>query len=92
MDGGQQLFNIVVAIAGTLCGWWMKVMWEGLKDLQAADKALADKVASIEVLVAGNYVKREDLTELRKEMREGFAQVTATLNTTFERIEKKADK
>lgn len=55
----QQLFNIAVALVGALGGWWMNTMWQSLKDLQKADKSLADKVASIEVLVAGEYVKRE---------------------------------
>lgn len=38
----------------------MKVLHESVRDLQEADKRLADKVSSIEVLVAGNYVKRDD--------------------------------
>ena len=56
----QELFNIAVGIAGVLGGWWLKVMWETLKELQAADKELVEKVGKIEVLVAGNYVRRED--------------------------------
>ena len=39
----------------------MKVLHDSVRDLQDADKRLADKVSSIEVLVAGNYVKRDDL-------------------------------
>lgn len=38
----------------------MKVLHESVRDLQEADKRLADKVSSIEILVAGNYVKRDD--------------------------------
>ena len=56
----QELFNIVVGVAGALGGWWLKVMWESLKDLQKADKELTEKVSSIEVLVAGDYVRRSD--------------------------------
>lgn len=56
----QEIFNIAVGIAGVLGGWWLKVMWEGLKDLQTADRELVDKVSRIEVLVAGNYVRKED--------------------------------
>jgi len=58
----QELFNIVVGVAGALGGWWLKVMWETLKDLQTADKELMDKVSKIEILVAGAYVKREEFT------------------------------
>ncbi len=56
----QEIYNIVLGLAGTLGGWWLKVMWDSLKELQAADKDLVEKVSRIEVLVAGNYVKREE--------------------------------
>lgn len=56
----QELFNIVVGIAGALGGWWLKVIWESLKELQVQDQKLAEKVGKIEVLVAGDYVKREE--------------------------------
>jgi len=56
----QELFNIVVGVAGALGGWWLKVMWESLKDLRDQDGKLAEKVSRIEVLVAGTYVSREE--------------------------------
>ncbi len=56
----QTLFNIAGGLVGFLGGWWMKVLHESVRDLQIADKSLADKVSSIEILVAGNYVKRDD--------------------------------
>ena len=56
----QTLFNIAGGLVGFLGGWWMKVLHESVRDLQDADKRLVDKVSSIEVLVAGNYVKRDD--------------------------------
>jgi hypothetical protein len=56
----QEIYNIVLGLAGTLGGWWLKVMWDSLKELQAADKELVEKVSRIEILVAGNYVRREE--------------------------------
>lgn len=56
----QTSFNIATSIAGALGGWWLKVIWDGLKDLQRADKELVEKVASIEVLVAGRYITRDE--------------------------------
>lgn len=56
----QELFNISVGVAGALMGWWLKVIWESLRELQAQDQKLAEKVSKIEVLVAGDYVKREE--------------------------------
>ena len=62
MDTAQSLFNIAVGVAGAVGGWWMKAIWEALRDLQSADQALAGKVSSIEVLVAGTYVTRDELS------------------------------
>lgn len=56
----QVLFNIVIGVASALCGWWLKVMWDSLRDLRTMDQALSEKVSRIEVLVAGEYVKKED--------------------------------
>lgn len=55
----QQLFNVIFAIAGALGGWWMKAMWESMKDLQRADRSMASEVADLKVLVAGQYVKQD---------------------------------
>jgi hypothetical protein len=60
----QDIYNIALGLAAFLGGWWMKVMWESLKDLQKADKELAEKVGSIEVLVAGTYIKRDDFDKV----------------------------
>lgn len=60
----QAAFNVVVSIAGFLGGWWVKVIWEALKDLQHADKELVEKVASIEVLVAGRYISRDEFNSV----------------------------
>ena len=56
----QLLFNIAGGLAAFLGGWWMKVLHESIRDLQDGEKKLAEKVSSIEILVAGNYVKRDD--------------------------------
>ena len=58
----QTLFNAAIMAIGTLFGWLLKVIWDSLRDLQSTDKDLAEKVASIEVLVAGKYVTREEFT------------------------------
>ena len=38
----------------------MRIMWDILQGLQKQDRELADKVGKIEVLVAGEYVKKDD--------------------------------
>lgn len=81
----QQFFNAAVAIIGALGGWWMRVMWQSLKELQAQDSKLADKVGNIEVLVAGQYVKRDD-------MNRDIMAIFAKLDRIEDKIDKKADK
>ena len=46
-----------------LGGWWMRIMYQSLQDLKIQDDKLADKVGKIEVLVAGEYVKKADFEE-----------------------------
>ena len=81
----QQFFDVAFAIIGALGGWWMRVMWQSLKELEQQDSKLADKVGSIEVLVAGQYVKRDD-------MNRDIATIFAKLDRIEDKINKKADK
>ena len=60
MSEYQFLFNVATAIASVTFGWVLNTIWGSLKDLQTADKALVDKVAAIEILVAGRYVTRDE--------------------------------
>jgi len=76
----QQLFNIVIAIAGALGGWWMKAMWEGLKDLQKADQNLTHEVAQLQILVAGQYMRRDE-----------FERTSQAIFQKLDRIEDKLD-
>jgi hypothetical protein len=60
MSEYQFFFNVATAIVSVMFGWVLNTIWGSLKDLQTADKALIDKVAAIEVLVAGRYVTRDE--------------------------------
>lgn len=81
----QQLFNIVIGIAGALGGWWMKAMWEGLKDLQKTDYELTQQVNNLQILVAGQYMRREELDKV------GQA-IFAKLDRIEDKLDKKVDK
>jgi hypothetical protein len=56
----QSIFNMISGGFLLLGGWFLRIMWDTLTHLQKTDRDLADKVARIEVLVAGEYVKKED--------------------------------
>lgn len=81
----QTFFNIAVTVSGFLGGWWLKVLWDAVKDLQSADKELAEKVSSIEILVAGQYVKRDDFDRVANA-------IFAKLDKIMDKLDTKADK
>ena len=73
----QIFFDAGVAIIGAMGGWILNTVWNAVKELQKADKELAEKVADIEVLVAGRYITREEFNQ--------------TLNQVFERLDRIRD-
>jgi hypothetical protein len=60
----QTLFNIALGIISFLLGIIVQSLRESMAKLQKADTELAAKVQGIEVLVAGTYVKRDDMEKL----------------------------
>lgn len=60
----QTIINVLFAVAGGMGGWILNNLKASIEALQKADTILADKVQHIEVLVAGTYVKREDMEKL----------------------------
>ena len=81
----QTVFNIALAITGFLGGWVLKVVWEAVKELQTADKILVEKVASIEILIAGNYMSKQDFDKIA-------AAIFAKLDKIDDKLDRKADK
>lgn len=73
----QVLFDVAIAVIGVLGGWTLNTVWSAVKDLQEADKELAEKVGAIEVLVAGRYITREEFNQV--------------LNQVFERLDRIRD-
>ena len=76
----QTIVNWLLAGFGGLIGFLLNVVWQAVKDLQKADKVLADRVGEIEVLVAGSYITKTD-----------FTQVTDAIFRKLDRIEDKLD-
>ena len=81
----QTVFNIIATVAGFLGGWWLKVMWDAVKDLQAADKVLVEKVGTIEILIAGTYITKNDFDKIA-------AAIFAKLDKIEDKLDRKVDK
>ena len=60
----QTIINIAIGLVGALGGWVLNNLKSSIDELRRQDSILADKVQHIEVLVAGTYVKRDDMDKL----------------------------
>ena len=81
----QTIINWLLAGFGALIGFLLNAVWQAVKDLQTADKVLAEKVGNIEVLVAGAYVKKEEIAQ-------AITALFAKLDKIEDKLDKKADK
>jgi CHASE3 domain sensor protein len=81
----QTLINWLLGGFGALIGFLLNAVWQAVKDLQAADKSLVEKVSQIEVLVAGAYVKKD-------EFQDNIKALFAKLDKIEDKIDRKADK
>lgn len=63
-----------------ILGFMLRVLWQSVKDLRTEDRLLADKVNNIEVLVAGQYIKRDE-----------FQQFSEAIFKKLDKIEDKLD-
>jgi len=77
----QTFINWVLGVVSMLGGFLLNAVWQSVKDLQKADKELAEKVASVDKLVAGDYVRRDE-----------FQDMTKALFSKLDRIEDKVDR
>lgn len=81
----QDTINILLFIINIGAGAIVKGMWDSLKELKTTDSHLSDKVNAIEVLVVGNYVKKD---ELERYMHAIFNK----LDKIFDKLDEKQDK
>lgn len=81
----QGIINWLLAGFGALIGFLLNAVWQAVKDLQTADKELAGKVAEIEVLVAGAYVRKDEFTQ-------SVNALFAKLDRIEDKLDKKVDK
>lgn len=81
----QSSLNWVFGVANILLGAALKWVYDSHRDLRKADEKLAEKVNKIEVVVAGEYVKREDFDKIANAL-------FAKLDKISEKIDSKADK
>jgi hypothetical protein len=77
----QEFYDWILTGFSAVLGFLLHAVWEATKDLQRADAELTKRVSEIEVLVAGNYVTRQE-----------FDRVIDKLFNKLDNIEMKLDK
>lgn len=77
----QFVINGFFGVIAFFAGWVINLTLAALKELQIADKELAEKVAHIEILVTGDYIKKLE-----------FERLSDALIGKLDKIESKLDK
>ena len=81
----QSALNWVFGVANIILGAALKWIYDAHRDLRKADERLTEKVNKIEVVVAGEYVKREEFDRIADA-------IFNKLDKIYEKLEQKADK
>lgn len=76
----QTIYNWAFGFLNLVFGFFLKAIWDSYKELKVTDMTLAEKVNGIEILVAGNYVKKDD-----------FDRFTDAIFTKLDKISDKLD-
>ena len=77
----QTVINIAFGALGALLGGMLKAVWDAVKDLQASDKTILKDVSELQVLVAGQYVKREEFDKMIAALFSKLDKIDAKLDT-----------
>lgn len=81
----QEFYDWVLTGFSAVLGFLLHAVWQATKDLQRADQELTKRVSEIEVLVAGNYVTRQEFDRV-------IDKLFAKLDTIELKLDKKVDK
>jgi len=81
----QSALNWVFGVANIILGAALKWIYDAHRDLRKADEKLTEKVNKIEVVVAGEYVKRDEFERIADT-------IFTKLDKIYEKLEQKADK
>jgi CHASE3 domain sensor protein len=81
----QTFINAVIGGFAAAVAFILRVVWEGLRELQKADVELTAKISGIQLLVAGNYVKKDEVDVIVKAL-------FAKLDKIEDKLDKKVDR
>lgn len=83
------VLNVVVVIGGGVVGFYLRGVKESIAKLESTDGELAKKISAIEVMVAGQYVTRQEFQHVIEKLGEG---IFKRLDAISVKLDSKADK
>jgi hypothetical protein len=90
VDDQQTIVNWVFGLLTMILGFFVKSVKQNNKDLQVSDQELHGRITAVEILVAGDYVKRsdhkEDMKELRDHIDNQFKNLREDLKTKVDKL------
>jgi len=81
----QEFYDWVLSGFCAVLGFLLNSVWQAVKDLQRADNELTKRESEIEVLVAGNYVTRQEFDRV-------VQRLFAKLDSIDSKLDSKVDK
>lgn len=88
----QTIINWTFTAAGFLFGFVLNVIWREIKDLRAdhqtlqnEDRLIVERITSVEILVAGDYVKKTDFDKIANKLFEKLDEIKETLHSKEDR-------
>jgi hypothetical protein len=84
----QFLLNCAIGLIGVVVSlgvWIVQMMWKSIQGLKKSNLTNCERINSFEVLVAGHYIRREDVER-------SIAAIFTKLDRIEDKLDRKADK
>ena len=88
----QVLFNIAASIIGLSMGWFMKILYDALRDLRSADMDLSKQVNNLALELPTNYISKMDFKDEIRELSAAIFKKLDKIDDKQDRIEEKLDR
>lgn len=88
----QIVLNAMFGLISAVVGFLVRHIWDSVSELHKSDKQLVEKVNAIELLVAGEYVKRSEIEKMIDAFFKKYDKIENKIDHILERLDSKADK
>lgn len=76
----ESYIHSLITIAVGVVGYVLKILWDAVRDLQRDDENLLTKLNDLQVAIASDYAKREELRSEFKMFREALERIETKLD------------